>query len=131
MAAIEPVIWIPVFVAQYAMELWQAPHGIKGFDPPSFVRIIKGPKYVGYTVQPKPPAALIDAGLIGVDHSRLSQLLFDYIFEGIQGFIRLLVEIEYRAFADRYMQLIGKIIDNPVIRYQLKLGQIHRMIDSE
>jgi hypothetical protein len=38
------------------------------------------------------------------------QLLFGYVFKPIQGFKRLLVEIEYRTFADGYMQLIGKII---------------------
>jgi hypothetical protein len=75
-------------------------------------------------VQPKPPAALIDAGLIGMDHRRGSQLLFGYSFKPIQGLIRLLVEIEYRALTDRYMQLIAKIVANPVIRYPLKLGQI-------
>jgi hypothetical protein len=48
MGTIEPIIWLPVIVAQYAAKLGQAPHGLKGFEPSSFMRIIIGhhPGYI-------------------------------------------------------------------------------------
>ena len=56
---------LPVIVTQYALEPGQDPHFLKGFHASFFMGIIKGPKIVGNTVQPKPVTALIDAGFIG------------------------------------------------------------------
>ena len=87
--------------------------------------IIKHPVIIGYAVQPVSLATDIDARFIGMRQSRAVQFVFDPVFKLGQKLKGFFIEIEKRAFTDRYVQLVGKMILHPVVGDKLKLRHVH------
>ena len=68
-----------------------------------------------------PFAADIDPRLICMNQSGSGQRGFGSVFKVSQQLVGLFVEIENRSFADRYLELIRKVILDAVIGHKLKL----------
>ena len=69
----------------------------------------------------------INTGFVGMGERFLNELLLCDLFKISQPRISLLIEVIQGAFANRNLQLIGKILPNTIVGQQLMLGQINRM----
>ena len=100
------IIGLPVVVTEDAHEIWEDADFIHRFFAAFFMRVKERPQFVRAAVQPLSNTVDIHAGFVRVRQHRLRQFLLCRCFERLKQVIGLTIEVEERARAHRYTELV-------------------------